>query len=223
MQIPVALLLILVPIAFNAVFFALARSFEYPAILRKRTDYILQRFSAGGTRLIALWYAFALTALLLIPLGMMFPTLVFQSHGVLPFLAAINGTLSGTVQMMGLLRWSLVVPSLAAQYNAADASQATKDTIAVVFNSLHHYAGVVIGEHLGYIFTGAWTLMIAAMMFSTPPFTPLLGVIGIIAALGILCGLAEPFGLKPAGAINAASYIVWSLWLIASGVVLILG
>jgi hypothetical protein len=63
--------------------------------------------------------------------------------------------------------------------------------------------------------------MIAVMMFSTPPFTPLLGIIGIVAALGILAGLAEPLGWKPAGAINAASYILWSLWLIISGIVLL--
>jgi len=56
------LLLVAVPIAFNATFFLLQRAFEYPDILRKPTDYILQRFKEGGAPLRRLWYAFALSA-----------------------------------------------------------------------------------------------------------------------------------------------------------------
>ena len=40
--------------------------------------------------------------------------------------------------------------------------------------------------------------------------------------LGILVGLFEEAGFKPAGVINAISYILWSLWLIAFGIALLL-
>ena len=46
--------------------------------------------------------------------------------------------------------------------------------------------------------------------------------LGILEAVGIMTGLLEPAGWKPAGAINAISYIVWSLWLIVAGVILIM-
>ena len=49
----------------------------------------------------------------------------------------------------------------------------------------------------------------------------LMGAAGLISAAGILAGLLEPAGWKPAGAINAISYIAWSLWLIVSGIILI--
>jgi hypothetical protein len=61
------LLLIVVPIAFNAAFFLLQRAFEYPDILRKPTDYVLQRFKEGGAPLRRLWYAFTLSAVLFTP------------------------------------------------------------------------------------------------------------------------------------------------------------
>ncbi len=215
------IVLILLPIAFNVTFFALQRAFEYPDILRKPTDYILQRFSEGGSSLIRLWYAFALTALFAVPAALLIEH-VFPEQPQLASASALLGTVSGVVQAMGLLRWSLLVPSLAAQYNAPGASQATRDAVSVVFNAFHQYIGVVVGEHLGYLFTGAWTLVVSIMLFNSPLFTPLLGVIGIISALGILTGLAEPFGWKPAGAINAISYIAWSLWMILTGVTLIL-
>jgi hypothetical protein len=50
-----AILLILVPIAFNVAFFELGRAFDYPNILRKEPDEILRRFVAGGSGLILRW------------------------------------------------------------------------------------------------------------------------------------------------------------------------
>jgi hypothetical protein len=216
------LVLIVVPIAFNTVFFALGRAFEYPDILRKPTDYILTRFAAGGSRLIALWYAFAVTALLAIPMALLFHSVFVEQHPQLATVSAIVGVLSGLVQALGLFRWTFLVPSLAAQYNASSATQATRDAVAVVFHAFHQYIGVAVGEHLGYLFTGSWTILISVMMFTSVIFTPLLGIFGIVSAVGIMTGLLEPAGWKPAGAINAMSYVAWSLWLIISGVTLLL-
>jgi hypothetical protein len=216
------LVLIVLPVAFNVVFFMLGRAFEYPDILRKPTSYILQRFTGGGRRLIGLWYAFALTALLAIPMALLFHGVFAESFPQLALASAIIGVLSGLVQAMGLLRWPLLVSVLAAQYQAADATPAQRDTITIVFNSFHQYVGVVIGEHLGYFFTGTWTILISLMMFSTPMFGPAIGIFGIVAALGIMAGMLEPAGWKPAGAINAISYILWSLWLMLSGIILLL-
>jgi hypothetical protein len=57
-------------------------------------------------------------------------------------------------------------------------------------------------------------------MLTTSPFRPWLGWLGLLAAAGILVGMLEPAGLAVAGTINALSYLLWSLWLIATGVVL---
>src|SRR5262249_18112593 len=107
-------------------------------------------------------------------------------------------------------------------YNAAGTTAEQRGAIEVVFNAVHQYIGVVVGEHLGYLFTGMWTILIAVMMLNSTIFSPFMAVFGIVAALGIMTGLLEPSGWKPAGAINAMSYIVWSLWLIVSGILLIL-
>lgn len=215
------LVLILLPLAFNIIFFALGRAFDYPNILRQPTDVIFKRFTAGGPRLIALWYVFALTAVAAIPLALLFQLVFVAQHPSLAGMSAIVGALSGLVQAMGLLRWPLLVPTLAAQYTEA-ATAEQRSAVAVVFNAFHQYIGVVVGEHLGYLFNGAWTILISVMMFTSPIFSPLLGVLGIVSAVGILTGLLEPAGWKPAGMINAMSYILWSLWLIVSGITLLL-
>ena len=56
--------LVAVPILFNAGFTLLARRFDYPDVLRRPTHEVLERFRAGGTSLILIWWLFALAAVL---------------------------------------------------------------------------------------------------------------------------------------------------------------
>ena len=216
------LLLILLPIAFNVLFFLLQRTFEYPDILRKPTDYILSRFNAGGKRLVLIWYSFALTALLFVPTAVLVHQ-VFAGHDIPNMtLATTIGVLAGLVQFMGLIRWTFLVPYLAETYLEPKSSQATRDSIAVVFQAFHRYAGSAIGEHLGYLCTSLWTAFIALAITQSSQFNPWLGWAGLIPAIGIFIGLFEEAGFKEAGLINAISYILWSIWLIAVGVVFLL-
>jgi hypothetical protein len=216
------LLLIFLPVAFNVIFFILQRTFEYPDILRKSTEYILGRFNAGGGRLILTWYSFALTGLLFVPTAV----LVHQvfANDDLPYMAVATtiGVLAGLVQFLGLIRWTFLVPYLAHTYFESGSSQATKDSIAVVFQAFHRYAGVAIGEHLGYLCTSLWTAFIALAMVQSHQFSPWLGWAGLIPAIGIFIGLFEEGGFKAAGLINAVSYVLWSIWLILLGVQLLL-
>ena len=216
------LLFIIVPLAFNVTFFLLQRAFEYPDILRKPTDTILRRFREGGVYLRSLWYAFTFSAVLFTPV----PVLVQQVFGVdapwyLPAGTAI-GVLAGAVQFLGLIRWPFLVPTLAELYANPKSSPATRDSVAVVFEAFHRYAGVAIGEHLGYLFTSTWTILLCIAILETDFANPLWGWLGILPAVGILAGVFEETGFKAAGPINAISYIAWSLWLIAFGVSLLL-
>jgi hypothetical protein len=216
------LLLIVVPIAFNVTFFLLQRAFEYPDILRKPTKTILRRFREGGASLRRLWYAFTFSALLFTPVPVMVQQ-VFQPD--VPWFLVVGttiGVLAGAVQFLGLIRWPFLVPSLAELYTSSDSSQATRDAAAVVFQAFHRYAGVAIGEHLGYLFTTTWTILLCIALIQTDLVNPLFGWLGLIPAIGILFGVFEETGLKAAGAINAISYVLWSVWLIAFGVALLL-
>lgn len=217
------LVLFALPVAFNVLFFLLGRSFEYPDILRKPTEYILQRFAAGGKRLVLLWYGFAMTALLAMPMALLLAAIFAETHPLLAGASAIIGVLSGLTQAMGLLRWPLLVPLLAAQHNAESATPAEREAVRVVFNAFHQYVGVVVGEHLGFLLTAVWSILVSVMMLGSPIFGGWIAALGILSSIGILAGLLEPAGWKPAGAVNAISYIVWSLWLILSGLMLILG
>src|SRR6266508_1757581 len=216
------ILLIVVPIAFNVTFFLLQRAFEYPDILRKPTDTILRRFKEGGAPLRRLWYAFTFSAVLFTPVPVLVQQ-VFQPDT--PWYLMVGtaiGVLAGAVQFLGLIRWPFLVPSLADIYTDPKSTQATRDSVAVVFQAFHRYAGVAIGEHLGYILTSTWTILLCIAIVATDLVNPLFGWLGIVPAIGVLMGVFEETGFKAAGAINAISYILWSIWLIALGIALLL-
>jgi hypothetical protein len=216
------LLLILIPIAFNVTFLLLGRAFEYPDILRNPTDQILRQFKAGGTSLRRLWYAFTFSAILFTVV----PVMVQQVFGPgAPWYLAVGttiGVLASAVQFLGLIRWPFLVPILAEFYTEPESSQSTRDAAVVVFQAFHRYAGVAIGEHLGYLFTAVWTILLCLAILGTDLVSPWFGWLGLLPALGILTGVFEETGFKGAGAVNAISYLLWSLWLIIFGIALIL-
>lgn len=228
-ELATAVLLIALPVAFNLAFFELSRSFDYPSILREPADTILRRFEAGGTGLILRWYAFFTTALLMIPMV----ALLGVALGARPALTATSivvGASAALVQVLGLARWPFVVPELARRYVAADGPDAksTRNAVAVVFETLHRLLGVAIGEHLGYLLTGVWTLLIAASIMSTSVVPFWLGIAGLPIGIALIVGALEFVGPNErtgwafAGTLVPIAYVAWSIWLIALGVAIAL-
>jgi hypothetical protein len=216
------ILLILVPVAFSVCFTLLQMLFEYPAILRQPTADVLTKFQAGGTGLISVWYALTLTAVLVIPVVVLVHRLLAaQEASVALWVATVFGIVAGLAQTLGFLRWPFLVPHLAQAYLAPGASEAQRAAAALVFEAFHRYAGMAVGEHLGYLSTSVWTFLIALLMLRSPLFGRWLGLSGMLLALGVAAGLLEPAGWELAGTINAISYLAWALWLIVVGVVLL--
>jgi hypothetical protein len=205
------LAMIAVPVVFMAAFTGLQMSFNYPDILREPAADILAGFTDGGPALLATWYIFMLSALAFIPVGVLSGLWLWPRSQTAAAFAATFGILAGLVQGLGLLRWVVLVPSLASSSGDAATTQA-------VFDAFHLYAGQGIGEHFGYLFTALWTVSVAAALWGR---YRLIAAIGLVLAVGIAVGMAEPFGLPMAGAINAISYTLWALWLVVLGVVVI--
>jgi hypothetical protein len=223
MRVLTGVLLILTPIAFNVFFTLLSVTFGYPDILREPTGYVLRRFDAGSSSLVAIWYGFMLTAVLFVPLAVLVHKVLARRDTPYMATATAFGVLGGVVQFLGLIRWPILVPYLAETYLDPASSAATRESIAVVFQAFNQYAGVGVGENLGYLFTGLWTLLVALAMFgSALPFRRWLALLGVVSAVGILIGMLEPAGFEPAAKIVVVGYILWSIWLALFGIFLLL-
>ena len=218
------ILLIALPIAFNVAFAALAARFEYPDILRRPTSEILERFRAGGSSLVLLWWAFAMTAVVLAPAAVLVSASLAGADASLLAIGTVVGVLAAVTQFLGLIRWPFLVPFLARADAATDAPPARREAIDVVFQAFNRYLGVAVGEHLGYLLTGAWTILVSVAILTSDVVSGWIGLAGlVVGALLALCsfefvGAFEERGWRFAGAITPAVYIGWSLWLVATGI-----
>jgi len=224
-----AILLIAVPVGFNLAFFELGRAFDYPAILRESPDAILRRFAAGGSGLLLRWQALLFSALAMLPLVALL-SIVLDADPALTVTALLVGVGAALVQALGLVRWPFAVPELARRYVAAPegpAGDPTRATVEVVFATLHRLLGVGIGEHLGYLLTGVWTLLVGASILTTTVFPAWMGGLGLVIGLALVLGTFEFVGPNErdgwalAGTIVPIAYIAWSLWLIVLGILLL--
>lgn len=221
-------LLIALPVAFNVAFGVLAATFDYPDILRRPTDEVLARFRAGGTRLLLWWWIFALTAAALAPLAVLVARALDDASETLRIVGASIGVLAALVQLLGLIRWPFLVPHLARVDADPDATPAQREAVDIVFQSFNRYLGVAVGEHLGYLLTGAWTVLTGVAFTQTTAAPAWLGIAGMtIGGVLALCSLefvgpAEPDGWRLAATLTPITYIAWSLWLAACGLALLL-
>ncbi|HEX5937894.1 MAG TPA: DUF4386 domain-containing protein [Actinomycetota bacterium] len=224
-EIAAAGFLIVAPLWFNTTFALLGRRFDYPDILRKPAAEILERFHAAGSSLILLWWAFMLSGLLLIPAVVLLGQAIGFT-GIVP-LAVTVGVLAGLVQMLGLLRWVYLVPSLARVNADPTVRSGQRDATIAVFAAMHRYLGLGMGEHLGYLLTGFWSVLTGIAILGSELMSAWLGWVGIGVGAGLIVGSAEFLGPNEehgwplAGAAIPILYVAWSIWLLAMGITLI--
>ena len=228
-QMLTGLLLILVPVVFNVAFFELGRAFDYPAILRRTPDDILRRFAAGGPGLLLRWHLLFVSALGMLPVSVLL-AVVLDAGPVLTPLSTVVGVVAALVQALGLGRWLFAVPELARRYVAADGAEAasTRQSIEIAFAVLHRYLGVGVGEHLGYLATGTWTILVSISILQGAVVPGWLGIAGVVIGIALLIGTLEFVGPNErdgsalAGTIVPIAYIAWSIWLIVLGLMLLI-
>lgn len=214
------ILLVAVPLVVTAGFTGLQMTFEYPDILRHPAGEVLTRFAAAGADLHLYWYAMMAAALAMIPAAIGLGLHLWERDRYLAALSIGAGVLAGLVQALGLLRWVLLVPGLAASYVAPGATEVQQQMATALFDAANRYLGMGVGEHFGYLFTAAWTVLAAALIVRQHRY---IAAAGVLISLGVMAGMAEPFGVPMAGAINAISYTLWAVWTLVLGIVVLRG
>lgn len=220
------ILFILGAILVNIPYTLLIMNFDYPEILRFPTSEILERFAAGGPSLIWTWLAFAWVGLPIL-FGILLLPNALEDKSPAGKLALFFGAAGAFVQIVGLLRWPFVVPVLARLYTDPQASVATKDAVAAVFQAVHQYGGVVLGEHLGQAFTILWMVLLSLSLLRNKILPCWFPVAGFAAASiyalaqGELLATTIP-GFPVWDAAGLIGSLMWLGWLVALGILLLL-
>jgi hypothetical protein len=195
----VVALLVLAVVLVNTAFIGLGSAFDYPDILQEDADEILEKFRADEGTIVALFSVLALGAALLAPIAVILGRLADSDLGRWSIRVGIA---AAAVQVIGLLRWPLIVPGLA------------DDSDADTFDTVHTWLGTVVGETFGYALTAVWTVLVifalgrrlAGRWFE---------VLGLTAAALIALGVLVPLNVPGADFANFVGYVLWSLWLLA--------
>jgi hypothetical protein len=145
-----------------------------------------------------------------------------ESKSRLVRIATNMGVIGLVVQMIGLLRWTFVVPVLAKSFVETN-NEAMKASAVMSFNTIHQYGGVVLGEHMGQLFTIIWTVLLSVVLDKlklVPKWVTWLAYIGsVIYLLAQAELLATVIPGVPvwdlAGFIGST---LWLIWLIILGV-----
>lgn len=213
-------------LGFNIPFAILGSMFDYPDILRQPAAIVLERFHTGGAGLVLTWYAFMLSAVLMVPVA---AALTAQLRDIANFptlraIAIASGTAAGILQAIGLSRWVFVVPALSRVQADHAATEAARAQAQASFDLLNSWGGVAIGEHLGQIFTVLFVASLAiAQLASASRLAISAGIAGLLAALLIAVGLGEGIALATdsdpglLGLFTVVGYLAFTLWLILTG------
>lgn len=108
--------------------------FDYPDSLQEDADEILEKFRADEGTIVALFSVLALGAALLAPIAVILGRLADSDLGRWSIRVGIA---AAALQVIGLLRWPLIVPGLA------------DDSDADTFDTVHTWLGTVVGETFG--------------------------------------------------------------------------
>jgi len=200
-----ACLLIAAAVVANLAFTALGSIFDYPDVLDEPAADVLASFSAHE-RAVGAWFSvLAFSAALLAPIAIGVGRL--SAHRLMRIAVPV-GMAAAVVQVVGLLRWPILVPGYAADGDTA------------AFRTAGNVLGTAIGETLGYALTAAWTALVIAALgrgFAGRWFVLLGGAAAALVAVGVV----SPLDLPVVDGANFIGYVLYSIWLIAFGVVLL--
>ena len=113
-----------------------------------------------------------------------------------------------TVQLIGLLRWPLLVPGWAGENNVE------------AFATANRVLGTLVGETLGTLLTALWTGFVLAALGAGFAGRAFIALGGVAAAL-ILVGVRSPLTVPLVDVANLVGYVLWSAWLLIFAAVLV--
>lgn len=209
------ILLLAMMITVTAPVIILGANFNFPDILRQPAADAFALFRENQTIIVFGYYIFLLSSLLFIPLTIILQKTLYQTKNKTALHLFFGfGLATAIFQCIGFVRWIFVMPFLTESYFNNLESQ---KTISIIYEMLNRYAGMSIGEHLGFLVMGCWIICLSFMLLKHPKFKTWVGFSGIPIGLCLIISIAEHFGGMIASTfadINMIANTFWNFWLI---------
>lgn len=213
------ILLLVMMITVTAPVIILGANFNFPDILRQPAANAFTLFRENQTIIVFGYYIFLLSSLLFIPLTIILQKALYQTKNKTALHLFFGfGLATAIFQCIGFVRWIFVMPFLTESYFNNPESQ---KTITIIYEMLNRYAGMSIGEHLGFLVINCWTICLGLILIKHPNFNKWLGIIGIVIGIILIVSILEHFGGLTSSIfaeLNMIANTLWTIWLIVIGV-----
>ncbi len=139
----------------------------------------------------------------------------------------VFGIAGALFQILGWVRWPLVVPGLAERYLDPTTDETTRISVGTTYDLLNAYAGGALGEHLGWLFQCVWAIGVAVLVARAVGLPAWFGWFGLISAVAwTMLIVPEPYvDALSSDAVSFVAfnvYTVWFVWVLVLGVLLAL-
>jgi hypothetical protein len=217
-----ALLLIVEGLLIFVPMIILGAAINWPASLNEPADVVLRAIfvEAEATRLG--YFSYLIYSLLFFPVVVLSVRLAAAGERADIFVRLALGfaALSALARSIGIIRWLVAMPALAATYNAPDAGAQTREAILVSYAMLNNFGGA-IGEILGVsMFAALAMLMLAVVIFQRRGLPQWTGYFALVTAGALLVPALEIFGVDP-GIFLTLSVAVLQFWFLFVGIYLL--
>lgn len=200
---------------------ALVWLFDYPAIFDQPTATVLARYHQGGGWLSFAWFAFAIGALSLAPLAILYEHLLEKVATPVLRVATGLGVVAGLAYTIGIMRWVLLARLLSAKLVDPATSAPARELIAMVFQCFDVYCGNGFGETIAPLAHAAWAVLLGVFLRRAGLFPRWVAWSQIVCGAAIATRPLEYVGLAALSELSDIGNLLSALLLLGMGVALV--
>lgn len=199
---------------------ALKYFFGYPDIIRAEPAVILKRLHETR-HLVPYLYYFGVggAGLCMFLFSILFGKILSDAgERVWSAVGRTCGIVAGVLLYVGIIRYSILFPSLASMRESGMYDQ---NLIDLVFKSMNTYVGESVAEHAQFTFSSLMFLFFGLSILQTKLIPKWIAFFAFATTAVILVGNLEQFGFKFAFLFNRTAAKMLALWLLAAGFALV--
>lgn len=191
-------------------YFILQAAFDFPDILRAPAAERFALFADHQSVIVPTYWIYAMTGLLQVAFSVMLWRVSRVRDTALGQLAVVFGILTGVFQVVGFIRWVVVIPVLVTAIGGGESVA----SVARLESVLNAYGGMAVGEHLGFMAQATWCVLLGLSLLRSDAFDRELAWAGVIIGVVTYAVAVEPLSdalefMAPLGVGLSGAFLLW--------------